>query len=129
MAFKKHQRQIMFFVLAVLWGLLIFYLSAQPDLASGFPPAYDFVLRKLAHMFVFGILAYLIAGSLESQERGYLLFVIIAALTYAFIDELHQSFIPGRYGTPKDILIDSVGVYFGIWFYKYFPAHKVFKVK
>jgi VanZ family protein len=123
---KKHKRQIIFLVLAALWGMLIFYLSSQPDLASGFPPKYDFVLRKLAHMFVFGVLTYLIAGSLERDQRPYLLFVIIAALVYALIDEVHQSFIPGRYGTPRDILIDSIGVYFGVWFYKHFPPHKLF---
>lgn len=123
---KKHKRQLVFLILAALWGMLIFYLSAQPDLTSGFPPSYDFVLRKLAHIFVFGVLTYLIAASLERDQRPYLLFVIITALVYALIDELHQSFIPGRYGTPRDILIDSIGVYFGVWFYKYLPPHKIF---
>lgn len=119
----------MFLLLAALWGGFIFYLSAQPDLKSGFPPSYDFILRKLAHMFVFGILTYLIAGSLEKDQRPYLLFVVVAALTYALIDELHQSFVPGRYGSPKDILIDSVGVYFGVWAYKHLPPHKIFYFK
>lgn len=49
----KQKRQLLFLLLAALWGYLIFYLSATPDLSSGLPPSYDFILRKLAHIFVF----------------------------------------------------------------------------
>ena len=36
---------------------LIWFLSAQPDLHSGLDSTLDLVLRKLAHMTVFGALA------------------------------------------------------------------------
>ncbi len=123
----KQKQQLFFLLLAALWGALIFYLSSVPDLKSGFPSSYDFVLRKFAHMGVFFILTYFIASSFDSHKRSYLLFVIIAAVTYAMIDELHQTFVPGRHGAPNDIFIDSIGVYFGVWFYKVKPPAKLFK--
>ena len=124
---SKQKKQLLFLLLAALWGYLIFYLSNTPDLASSLPRQYDFVLRKLAHIFVFAVLTYLVAASLDSQKRHYLLFVIIAALVYALVDEVHQSFIQGRVGSGRDILVDSVGVYLGIWFYKVHSPHKFLK--
>jgi|GEM_PF-611575 len=123
----KQKQQLFFLLLAALWGVLIFYLSSVPDLKSGFPHSYDFVLRKFAHMFVFFVLTYFIASSFDSHKRGYLLLAIIAAVTYAMIDEFHQTFVSGRYGAPNDIFIDSIGVYFAIWFYKVRPPAKLFK--
>lgn len=124
---KKYKQQIIFLLLAALWGYLIFYLSDIPDLATNLPPKYDFILRKLAHSFVFLVLTYLVAASLDRSERHYLLFVIVAAITYALIDEIHQTFVSGRVGSGRDILIDSIGVYFGVWLYKIRPPKKLFK--
>lgn len=126
---RKQKRQLLFLLLAALWGYLIFYLSGTPDLATDLPRNYDFILRKLAHIFVFLVLTYLVASSLDSQQRYYLLFVIIAAIAYAFTDELHQTFVHGRVGSGRDILVDSIGVYFGIWLYKVYPPGKLFKFK
>lgn len=123
----KQKKQLLFLLLAALWGFFIFYLSDTPDLASSLPYKYDFILRKLAHIFVFLVLTYLVAVSLDSQARGYLLFVIVAAIVYALIDELHQSYVAGRVGSSRDIFIDSIGVYLGIWLYKVRPPDKLFK--
>lgn len=124
---EKQKKQLLFLLLAALWGYLIFYLSDTPDLATSLPYKYDFILRKLAHMFVFMVLTYLVAASMDSQQRHYLLFVIVAAIIYAFVDELHQSYVQGRVGSGKDILVDSIGVYMGIWLYKVRPPDKLFK--
>jgi len=34
----------------------------------------------------------------------------VAALLYAASDEWHQSFVPGRTATPRDVAIDAVGI-------------------
>jgi len=123
----KQKKQFLFLLLAALWGYFIFYLSNTPDLASDLPYQYDFILRKLAHIFVFFVLTYLVASSLDSQTRPYLLFVIIAAIVYALVDEVHQTFVQGRVGSSHDILVDAVGVYLGIWLYKMRPPNRLFK--
>jgi VanZ family protein len=85
---------------------VIFYLSHQPDLGTGLGTI-DFVLRKLAHMTEYGLLFVLWLRAL----RGRAPWVAAAiAIAYAGTDELHQSFVTGRHGTPVDVLIDSTGV-------------------
>ena len=33
---------------------------------------------------------------------------------FAGLDEWHQSFVPGRTPSPRDVLIDSIGIFAGI---------------
>ena len=86
--------------------LLIFVLSAQPDLNSGLG-GWDTVLRKLAHMAEFGLLWFLWWRALGYGHPGP---AIAIALGYAATDELHQSFVQGRHGSPVDWAIDAAGV-------------------
>ena len=93
---------------------LIFVLSAQPDLSSGLGTA-DLVLRKLAHMTEFALLWFLWLRALGGPARPGAAATI--AIAYAASDELHQSFVDGRHGTPVDVIIDATGVAvgYGIW--------------
>jgi len=110
--------RIFYLIATIIWAGFIFYLSSIPDLASGLPSWQDLVLRKLAHIAVFFIFAYLLAKTLNSVKRPALLFVIMAGVAYALFDEWHQSFVPGRMGVPQDILIDTIGVFLGVWGYQ-----------
>jgi VanZ family protein len=85
---------------------LIFYLSAQPDLSSGLGDV-DLVLRKLAHMTLYGLLWLAWHRALGKRSPW-----AAAAITllYAATDELHQTTVDGRHGTPVDVLIDAAGV-------------------
>jgi VanZ family protein len=85
---------------------LIFALSATPDLSSGLG-AWDFVLRKIAHVTIFALL-WLTLARVSDWRRPILAGVI--AVAYAASDEIHQSFVQGRHGTPVDVAIDSVGI-------------------
>lgn len=84
---------------------LIWFLSSQPGLSSGL--SFDFVLRKLAHMAEFGLLFLLWWRALGPRGGPAAAAIAIA---YAAIDELHQSTVPDRVGSPIDVLIDSAGV-------------------
>lgn len=89
---------------------LIFYLSAQPDLSSGLGTI-DLVGRKFVHAAEFGLLALLwwrVLRPTSNQKRAVLAAFAIA-VAYAATDELHQTFVDGRHGSPVDVLIDSAG--------------------
>jgi VanZ family protein len=90
---------------AVLMAI-IFFLSAQPDLNSGLG-GWDTVLRKIAHMVEFGLLWFLWWRALGF---GHPAASIAIALAYAASDEIHQSFVEGRHGSPWDFAIDAAGV-------------------
>lgn len=115
---RRELGQIFFFLMAVAWGHLIFYLSSLPDLSSGLPTLYDWIFRKLAHITVFAVLTYLLARSLDKKNDRYLLFVIVVAIFYAWLDEIHQTAVAHRQGSPLDIIIDSGGVFWGAWLYQ-----------
>jgi VanZ family protein len=83
---------------------LIFALSAQPSLDSGLG-VWDLILRKLAHMAAFGVLWLLWQRALHRPVAAALI-----TLAYAASDELHQTFVAGRNGTPWDVAIDAAGV-------------------
>lgn len=124
---RSDKEKFFFLVLAALWGALIFYLSSIPNLSSGLPSMYDFVLRKMAHVTVFMVFTYLVASSIAKNNRPYLFFVVIVGVLYAFVDEFHQTRVINRYGSPVDIIIDSIGVYLGIRIYQYKPPNKLLK--
>ena len=93
----------------VAWAALIFGLSSISDLGTGLG-TWDLVLRKIAHAAEFAVLGFLLYRAL--RRGGWALALGIA---YAASDELHQHFVPGREGSPLDVLIDAVGVAVGVY--------------
>ncbi len=93
---------------------LIFVLSAQPDVDSGLG-ALDLILRKLAHMTEFGVLALLWWRALRTSSP---LPAVGIALAYAATDELHQTFVSGRHGSPLDWAIDATGVALAVYAFR-----------
>jgi VanZ family protein len=93
---------------AVLWAGLIFALSSIPDLGTELG-VWDTVLRKLAHTAEFAIL-----GALVYRAAGSASAAILLSSAYAATDELHQTFVTGRHGSPLDWVIDTVGVVLGV---------------
>jgi len=85
---------------------LIWLLSSRPGLSTGLG-FWDLVLRKLAHMTEFGALFLLWLRALGWRPAWA---AALIALGWAVVDEIHQSTVPDRHGTPLDVLIDSVGI-------------------
>jgi VanZ family protein len=89
---------------------LIFFFSAQPSLDSGLGWV-DTVGRKLVHFGEYALLCFLWWRPLRTglpARRAALLALAVSSL-YAATDELHQSFVHGRHGTPVDWAIDTAG--------------------
>ena len=73
---------------------------------------YGGLIRKLAHMFVYfilAILAYLLLHQLYELKPITIIYTLIFCFIYACTDEIHQSFIPGRCPSIIDVLIDTCG--------------------
>ena len=90
---------------------VIFVLSAQPDLSSGLG-LLDLIGRKLIHAGEYAVLCFLWWRALRTamgDRRAALTGAAAVALLYAVSDEWHQSFVPGRHGSPLDVAIDAVG--------------------
>ncbi len=77
-----------------------------------------YYVRKAGHVTEYFILAITIALPLYVVFglRHVFLFIISAFLCILLAcgDEYHQTFVSGRTGTPKDVLIDSIGIFSGV---------------
>ena len=90
------------------WALVIFAFSSVPHLGTDLG-VWDTILRKLAHTTEYAVLGALLVRALGRPGPAFALGVL-----YAASDELHQTFVPGRHGSPVDVAIDSVGIALGI---------------
>ena len=99
------------------WAALIFILSAQPGLTFVPDAGLDFVVRKIGHMAVFGILALLLWRALADTTglRRPWLWAIVLAVAYAATDELHQGVVAGRHPSGVDVAIDATGVVLAVF--------------
>jgi VanZ family protein len=91
------------------WMAIIFAFSSMHG--SGHLPEAEVLLRKLAHVAGYLVLTLLFLRAL--RRSGVVAAVPIAmagALAYAVSDEWHQSFVPGRGATPRDVAIDGIGI-------------------
>ena len=98
----------------VVWAGLIYFLSSIPSLNSGLG-IWDTVLRKGAHVFEYTVLTALLWRAARRSWRGWswnqvASFVVGVAVMYAASDEIHQSFVPGRGPSVRDVLIDCIGI-------------------
>jgi len=105
----------------LVWAGLIFALSSIPSLGTGLPWIWDFMLRKIGHAVEYAVLMYLLWRALSAQGRrgaSALIWSALLSLGYALGDEYHQSFVPGRLGSLRDVAIDGIGV-LAVLFYLY----------
>jgi VanZ family protein len=111
-----------------LWITLAFMIAllvlsvipsrAQPG-GSGFiwlvavtPP----LLQKTLHVFLYAILTLLWAWTLEAVDwiTARLLVPIALAVVFGALMEALQAFIPGRYGTLYDVMLNALGAGAGL---------------
>lgn len=74
-------------------------------------------IRKLAHLTEYacmGVLVYTMWRPWWERGRRLYLLVLVWVFTSAAADEVHQRFVPGRYGSFSDVLLDTVGGICGI---------------
>ncbi len=77
------------------------------------PAIIEFILRKLAHIFIFFLITIALFLLLHQYVRRSSVAVLLAFIgggLLAVIDEYRQTFVPGRHGSRIDVMIDMVGV-------------------
>ncbi len=106
--------------LLMLWMGVIFFFSSMPGAVSGTDMPFALLLeRKGAHVFEYFVLVLLSLNAFRlayPKERfGYsLILSATLSLLYAFSDETHQLFVPGREGKLSDVGIDAIGIAIGV---------------
>ena len=103
-------------VLTIGYMLLITLLSHVPqeDLPKSDLDRIDYPF----HFAEYSILGFLLFRSITSDEL--LTFhpfygSLLIGISFAILDEFHQSFVPGRHMSSTDVLFDSLGIVLGMF--------------
>ena len=138
---KKEYSKYYRWLPAILWMGFIFILSHQEagsssQLSSGITRTlyniinstlswleleldfFHFLVRKGAHFTAYLVLGLLLARAMKPADRKTYFSVLFLCVLYAMSDEFHQTFVSGRSGELRDVLIDSSGSMTGILLYK-----------
>ena len=72
------------------------------------------------HFFAFFFLAlFLHLSVIQGKNKQYIPFVIVAALLFGLLDEIHQFFVIGRDSSIEDVFVDSAGILFASLMYMF----------
>jgi len=102
----------------VAWALLIFILSSQSVLPGIEVSTLDFLAKKIAHITVYAVLYVLLYRATAiltdtmpaNKRQAWLLYVpLFICFAYAISDEFHQSYVPNRFGSMRDVGYDMLG--------------------
>ncbi len=116
------QQDYPFFALG--WAIVITLVSSIPHLqiksAVGIPE-----FDKYVHVIIFGILAYLLSGTIQGHLNSWkkysqILIVFCFIVVFGFLDELHQSTVAGRSSSWRDLVADGFGGLIGASLYQFF---------
>lgn len=114
-ALKAWKMVVVFKYPLLLMGL-IFLLSSvsmnngarTPEYLIRFDPAF----QNLLHIPVYGFLCYLFLDALDRisvRRVSAVIIALTASFAYGCVDEVHQAFVPGRYGDTLDIALNFSG--------------------
>lgn len=105
----------------ISWALLIFIVSSIPNLST---PEITFKIKdKVAHCIEFGIFGYFLASALYPFGVRLTIRKVATILTisfmYSVLDEIYQTFIPGREADVYDVAANALGVCVAVivWYY------------
>jgi VanZ family protein len=107
----------------VLYAILIFGISSIPYLST--TSSRFELLDKFYHFIEFGVFSFLLFLAFFKSEVKLLnkkprLFSIFFGMVYAFSDEVHQKFVPGRSADIFDFVADCIGIILVqviLWYY------------
>ncbi len=101
---------------SVLWTIVH---AVYPGISASQFATLHFFVRKAAHFTTYGLLSvfafYAWKATLPARERWTFRWSALAlalTLVAASLDEFHQSFVPSRTASPRDVLLDVVGAVF-----------------
>ncbi|MFP4082429.1 MAG: VanZ family protein [Candidatus Aminicenantes bacterium] len=113
-------RKFLYFTPALLYYLVIFLVSSA---------SYDIDVRisfldKAVHFFEFSLLAFLLSvgyfRTVKYSIKTKSAVTIFSGVMLGILDEIHQSFVPGRHFEIGDMAADGLGILIGLILYLYF---------
>lgn len=115
----KEKRVFFVYIPLILYWIVLFIATSLSTQSLPKPFVFN---DKVAHFLAYLFLSFLVTLTLWSQEklkllkRRYFFFSIAIVILYGVLDEIHQSFIPGRSCEFLDWIADTSGAIIGTLF-------------
>ena len=120
---EKNKTRLFYWIPVMGYCLLIFVQSSYPSAPRPEDlPHTDKLLHFLAYA-ILGVLFFRAFGNTlqgKADSRLLMILSIIGASLYGISDEIHQHYVPSRHADMADILADTIGGIYGVFFYHLF---------
>ena len=123
-----------FKLIALVYAVLIFIISSIPQI---FPPSLGFQFEdKVYHFIEYSIFSFLLflaffEAKTDFFKKNVFLFSSLIGIAYAYSDEFHQRFVPGRSYDLYDFLADCLGIILiqtVLWIYLGWKSRRIAKI-
>lgn len=108
------KKLIYYWLPPVMCMFLIFSLSSRQRISVSEITSINFIFFKTLHIIEYAVLFFLLFRAFFKTTtlplHRIFFITIFISIIYAFTDELHQTFVPTREGSPRDIVIDTIGI-------------------
>ena len=113
-------------MITIFGAIAIFYISSLTFSGEVGKPN---ILTMLYHFFAFFFLAFfLLISSIKGKEKYLIFFLaILISIFYGIFDEIHQFFVPGRYCSFFDVIVNTTGILFASMIYLISIKYKNYK--
>lgn len=131
-AFLERKR-LFSFCLTLLIAFEIFYFSSLLGGSIEAPGIWGIWISRSYHFIVFFLFSFFLLATIKSKNKlktSHLFTVFVISFVYAILDEIHQSFIPFRDPSIRDILTDNLGIMISLLIYTFIDWKKrKFKIR
>ena len=105
---KLSKERIFYMIMTVLIAATIFLfsnLTSMPGKITGLN------LATVYHIAIFFAFTFFLTLSIKSKQlnKKTIVILLLISLAYALSDEFHQLFVPGRFSSLNDVLVDMIG--------------------
>jgi len=110
---RRWLRNVRYWLPALCCMALIYFLSSLSGSSLSNFGSLDVFIKKGAHITEYAILYFFLFRAFQALmvTRKALIVSAVIAVFYAISDEYHQTFVPLREGTARDVIIDSIGIF------------------
>ena len=108
--------------LLISYGILILSISSIPG--DSIPRFVLLSWDKLIHIIEYSFLGFLSVISIDNKSKNKIIIACLFCLFFAILDEIWQSFIPGRFSSVLDVIADGIGIIIGSIFASRFNSDK-----
>lgn len=108
--------------LLIVYGIIILSVSSIPG--HSIPRFVLLSWDKLLHIIEYSFLGFLSVSSFNDKSKNQIIIISIVCLCFAILDEIWQSFIPGRFSSGLDVIADGIGIIIGSIFALRYNSNK-----